>query len=183
VVLWDATAPRRRPGAPPAPLGAAELERLWADLAAGDARTAYEAMCTLRAGPWQAVPLLERHLQPVPRADARQIADVLRNLDSDQFPLRDQAAKQLERMGEAAEPALRRVLAGEASEEVRRRVARLLDRLEGPNELRRGRALDVLESIGDAEARRLLTRLAQGAPQARLTREAQAALERLGRAR
>jgi hypothetical protein len=56
----------------------------------------------------------------------------------------------------------------------------LLDRL-APGTLRRSRALDVLEHIGDPQSRRLLTALAQGAPKAHRTEEAQAALDRLGR--
>jgi hypothetical protein len=43
------------------------------------------------------------------------------------------------------------------------------------------RAVAVVEHIGGAGARRLLTKLAAGTPEARLTREATAALERLGR--
>jgi hypothetical protein len=127
------------------------------------------------------VRLLEQRLKPVPRADAKQLADALRNLDSDRFTVREQAAKELERLGEAAEPALRRVLLDKPSVEVRRRVEGLLNRLEGLDPLRRSRALEVLEQVDSADSRRLLTALAHGAPQARLTREAQAALDRLGR--
>ena len=39
----------------------------------------------------------------------------------------------------------------------------------------------VLEAIGSAEAKQLLESLANGAPEANLTREAKAALERLAR--
>jgi hypothetical protein len=41
------------------------------------------------------------------------------------------------------------------------------------------RAVEVLERIGNAEARRVLEALAKGAPEARLTREARTSLERL----
>jgi hypothetical protein len=47
--------------------------------------------------------------------------------------------------------------------------------------LRQLLAVEVLEHIGTAEACELLTKLAGGAPGARLTREAKAALERLKR--
>jgi hypothetical protein len=53
----------------------------------------------------------------------------------------------------------------------------------GPERLRELRSLEVVEQIGDAEARQLLRALAQGAPPARLTREAKASLERLERSR
>ena len=61
----------------------------------------------------------------------------------------------------------------------------LLQRLEAkrqardPGRLRDLRALQVLELAGGADARRALATLAQGALDARLTREAKAALERL----
>jgi hypothetical protein len=65
------------------------------------------------------------------------------------------------------------------------RIEALLGKLEGPvasaETLRSIRAVEALEHIATPEARDLLDRLAAGAPEARLTREAKAALERLGR--
>jgi hypothetical protein len=48
-----------------------------------------------------------------------------------------------------------------------------------PDALRAPRAMEVLEQAGTAEARKLLETLAHGAPEALLTREAQAVLGRL----
>ena len=57
-----------------------------------------------------------------------------------------------------------------------------LDRREiGSDALRQLRAIMVLERIGNQEAREALTILAKGAGDARLTREAKAALERARR--
>jgi hypothetical protein len=47
--------------------------------------------------------------------------------------------------------------------------------------LRQLRAIEVLERAGTAQAKKILSKLAGGAPDARLTREAKAALERLTR--
>jgi hypothetical protein len=59
----------------------------------------------------------------------------------------------------------------------------LLERVHGPvtqpELLQALRAVAVLEDISTPQARRLLEQLASGAPEARLTREAQASLRRL----
>jgi RNA polymerase sigma factor (sigma-70 family) len=160
-------------------LGSAELDKLWTDLASNDAASAYQAICTLTGSARLAAGKIAKHLRPVPRADAKQVADVIRRLDSDQFTVREQAEKELEQLGDSAEPALRQCLAGNPSTEVRRRVEHLVERMDGPEQLRRDRALEVLERTGGPEARRLLQSLASGATDARLTREAKEALERL----
>ncbi|HMC63737.1 MAG TPA: hypothetical protein VKI65_02250 [Gemmataceae bacterium] len=52
---------------------------------------------------------------------------------------------------------------------------------DGDKFLRKQRGLAVLEYIGTPEARKVLARVAQGAPEARLTQEAKASLERLAK--
>jgi len=47
--------------------------------------------------------------------------------------------------------------------------------------LRQLREIQVLEHIGTPEAQEVLKKLAQGAPEARLTQEAKAALDRLSK--
>jgi type IV secretory pathway VirB4 component len=79
----------------------------------------------------------------------------------------------------------RQGLVGDPSPELRRRLETLLSKLQGPitstETLRSLRAIEVLEHIATPEARELLQKLARGAPEARLTREAKTAVERLGR--
>jgi hypothetical protein len=108
----------------------------------------------------------------------------LADLDSDRFAVRQRAGEELEKFGELAGPAFEKVLAGRPSAEVRRQVEKLAARCAPagtPERLRALRAVEVLEYVGTAEARRLLETLAEGAPEARLTREAKASLERLSR--
>jgi hypothetical protein len=140
VVIWAAAGQRQQPA--PTPLSEADLDRLWADLASNDAVTAYRAICTLRASPRQAVRLLER-TTPLPTTDAKRVAQALRDLDSDEFVIRDRAAKELAEVAEAAEPALRLALAGKPSAELRRQLERLLGRIEAAAGGRRPRALEV----------------------------------------
>jgi hypothetical protein len=157
-----------------------EPDKLWSDLTDKDAIAVYRTICALRFYSRRAVGLFAKHVKPVPHADPTRLAGLVRNLDSDKYRVRQRATKELQALGPAAEPALRRILADPPSEEVRRRGVTLLNQL-AREQWRRSRAIEILEDIGDTEARRLLGTLAQGAPQAMLTVQAKEALERLAR--
>jgi HEAT repeat protein len=181
VLIWDLTG-RVAAGRPEnKKLSPQELEGMRADLAAADASRAHRALWTLTAAPGQAVPLFRAQLRPVVAADPERVARLLADLDSDAFAVRDKATRELQEMGEAALPALRKALDGRPPLERRRRAEQLLERLAGwsPEQLYGLRAVEVLEQVGSPEARRLLRALAEGLPEARLTREAKASLQRL----
>src|SRR5262249_42762659 len=173
-LVWDVASLTGRKGDQPAELEARQLEALWTDLAGDDAVKAYRAVQELAAAPGQAVPFLKEHLRPASAAERNQIARLLADLDSEKFAVRGPATAELEKLGESAEPALRQALEGQPSPEVRRRVGSLLQKLRreslGPERLRELRALEVLEQVGGPEVRPLLQRLAEGVPEARLTR-------------
>jgi hypothetical protein len=99
--------------------------------------------------------------------------------------VREKAGRELEKLGDLAVPALREEWKRAEVLENRRRLEALLEKLEreewSPASLRTLRAIEVLERIGTPGARRLLRRLAEGAPEARLTREARSSLDRLRR--
>jgi hypothetical protein len=82
---------------------------------------------------------------------------------------------------------LRQALERRPSPETRRRLNDLLalpaGRLRGPEVLRALRATQALEYVGTPAARQVLAALAQGSPQARVTQEAKATLERLAHPR
>ncbi len=163
VLIW-ATA---RPAAKPAPAATVQqLQAWWADLA-DDAAAAHKASAQLVARPAQAVALLAKHLKPAPAVDGKQIAGLIKDLDDRRFAVRDRASAALERWGDLAEAALRQALAKPLSLEYRRRLEQLLGKQEGvpaPVQLRKLRAVAVLEWDGGAEARKLLAALAGGAP-------------------
>jgi RNA polymerase sigma factor (sigma-70 family) len=173
-LVWDLAAP-----AGPAP-AAADPDGLWDDLLGADAGRAYAAACRL-ARSADGVRFLGRRLPPVGLpADADRVARLVKSLDSDEFAQREKASRELARLGEAAEPLLRKALEGEPAAETRRRLNEALENLSPEGErLRAGRAVEALELAGTPEARQVLESLARGVPGARRTREAQAALERL----
>jgi WD40 repeat protein len=181
VLIWR-VGPIRR-GVERSRLAPGDLSKLWSDLREQDAGVAYRAVWKLAADPERSAPFLTQHLRPVLKPGQRELAQLIALLDDDRFEARERASVELARLGQAVEPALRQILEGRPTPEVRLRVTALLqglDRVElPPYELRDVRAIGVLEQAGTPEARRILTNLAGGTPKARLTREAKAAIERL----
>lgn len=165
------------------PEAAPNTEQLWRDLAGGDAQKAYRSMWALVGDPTRTLPFLKAHLHPVAAPDPAKLARLIGQLDDSRFSTREKASSALEAYGELAEPALRQALRKNPTDEVRRRLEALLDRMDGPLQpgsiLQAYRAIEVLEHIGNPEAREILRVLAGGAPGARITREANSSLERL----
>ncbi|HEY7159150.1 MAG TPA: hypothetical protein VH575_34720 [Gemmataceae bacterium] len=162
-----------------------ELKHLWEDLAGEDAATAYRAVWTLSAVPEQAVPFLSERLRSAAMFDERQVRQLIADLDSERFAVRQQAETKLGKMGWVVESALRRAQKDKPSLEVRRRLTNLLQGIETASPsgewLRVARSLAVLEQVGSVEARRVLKTLAEGASESRLAREAAKALQRLAK--
>ena len=107
---------------------------------------------------------------------------LVQDLASEKFAVRESASKELEKSIEDIRSVLERALETKLPLESQRRLERLLARptvLPPGDDLRRVRAVALLERIGTPEARRLLEQLAQGAADARLTREAVSTLARL----
>jgi hypothetical protein len=79
---------------------------------------------------------------------------IIFELNSDQFKTREAAVAELEKLAEAAEPAIEKEMAAAISLELRRRLELLLDKLDGtkfpPETLRQIQAAEVLEHIGTA---------------------------------
>ncbi len=181
--------PRAGPLAPrPRGPGPKEEDRLWAELAGKDAAKALATMRQLIGGQGQAVALLRERLGgPEAPAEAT-IRQLVLDLDANRFAVRQAAARKLRALGLDAAPALCQALQERPSLELRTRVEDLLAALPtrgrlllGSRALREVRAIQVLEAIGSAEARRALGALAQGDAGARLAQEAKASLARLAR--
>lgn len=180
-LIWDLPA-LLEAGRKTIELSTRQVQALWRDLADTDTPRAYEAIETLVRAPSQAVPFLREQVSPV---TAERLARRIRELDSDDYPIRVRAVNELAAMGTFAEPKLRQLIAEKPSLEARRRAEELLALLDNPSamteHLRTLRAVEVLERIGTYPARQTLQLLAEGAAEAALTRETMAALARLKR--
>jgi WD40 repeat protein len=184
ILIWDLQW-SDRPKVAPKPFTRAELLRLWEDLASRDCLRAYQAMSRFCKDPGQAVHFIQERLQPVKAPDGSQFRKLIADLNNQQFAVREEATKKLAHWDEEAEPYLRQALKNPPSEEVRRRLQALLQKLaSNPRQinsldLRRHRALHVLEHIGSARARQVLEGLAKGAEESSLTRDAKESVARL----
>jgi WD40 repeat protein len=181
VLVWDLKTPAE---ASRGKLAEKDLDKLWANLADGDAGRGFQAVQIL-ADAEQGPAFLGTRLKPAPPpVNPKRLAELIGELDSNRFAVRSKATTELEKLGEGAEPAIRRALEKAPSLEARRRLETLLERCDASRPLtgealRAVRAVEALEHQGSALARQILRTLADGAADARLTREAQAALGRL----
>ncbi len=156
----------------------------WKDLADTDAARAYRAMHILSADRPSAPQFLRDQLAVSADAE-RLVKRLIARLDGDDFSIREQAEKDLgPAWGLTAESAVRQALQDSPSAEVRMR-ARRLTRLFQPEgapsaeELRGLRAVEVLQAIGDAPARKALETLGERGRWHRVRQEAAACLNRL----
>jgi RNA polymerase sigma factor (sigma-70 family) len=173
VLLWDIARPPTRIEATPK-----ELAAWWADLASPDAARVWGAAWKLADA--RAVATL-RQLRPAVAPDPAAMRKRILRLNADTLAERDAAERELSALGEPALPFLRPALEKFVNEEQAERLIRLIAGARTwPQQLRRVRAVAVLERIGTAEAIEVLREVAGGAD-APETAEAAVALRRLGR--
>jgi WD40 repeat protein len=156
------------------------LDELWRDLAE-PAGAGYAAAWALLDHPAEAVAMLKAKLAPAPPPDATLVTELVQKLGSDSFREREEAGKRLIGLGDVVLPMVREAAAGKMSAEAKERADKVIAALTAgltPDQLRHRRAVAVLEWSGRPEADEHLRKLAGGAPGARLTVEARAALRR-----
>jgi WD40 repeat protein len=198
VRVWEAATGKERlilknglaetDGKPAAPPTKEELNDIWTALASSDGASVQRGLGRLVRSPEQATPWLAERLKPAPKVDTAQekrIGEWISKLDDDDFQTRESAAGELAKLGAAAGPAMRKALEDSSSAEVQRRLGALLKKLgkptDDPEQMRALRAVEALELIDTADARKLLRQLADGAPEALLTQEADASCRRLAK--
>jgi hypothetical protein len=177
ILVWDLSS---KASARPAPSGNSDDD--WQALRGEDARKALAAVRALAADPEPALKLASEHLKPAEPIDPLWVAARLKDLDHPTFAERERATRELEESGDRAAAALAKFLDARPSAEAKGRAEKLLAKLRGPaatgEALLSLRALEALEWIGTAEARRLVERLAGGAEAALRTEEAKRSMKR-----
>jgi RNA polymerase sigma factor (sigma-70 family) len=189
ILLWDISSIGTHYQAQLTRADAQPLAAWWEDLASSDARKAHQAVGRLVAAGAATTVLLRSKL--VPAAEERgRIARLIADLDHESFDRREKASRELEALLPQARPALPNAQSGTPSPEAQRRIELLLavptPVVRDVQSLRHIRSIQVLEQLAaqgpDAvrrEALDFLKQLAAGTPEARLTLEAKAAVDRL----
>lgn len=175
VLAWDMRPPRVE--------ASVSLEKAWNDLAAKEAGDSFKSEGKFLAAPADAVKLFAEKIKiPVP-LDTERAQRWLADLGSEKFAVREAAAKALGELDQQLNPHLDKALKSAQSLEHRLRVQKIIvQRQAAPptsEQLRRLRAVMILELVGNAESKDLLQKWASGPAGALLTMEASAALLRL----
>src|SRR5262249_10154138 len=101
VLVWDLTGRQRDGRLTAAKLSAADLELAWSELTGTDAGKAYRAHWLLASAPAQALPLLRDCLRPVAAVPDDRVKRLIRELDDDDFSVRERASEELAKLGGA----------------------------------------------------------------------------------
>lgn len=154
----------------------------WGDLACQRADRAFEAAERLMSGDAETVAFLREKLAE--RENAEQIRRLIAQLRDESFARRQDARDELHWLGVQAEPELLRAMTGEPPGAWRTELELLVRTAEarvGPSSqnLRRQRAMQVLEGIGSADAADVLRHMAGESPSPRERQDAQEALRRI----
>ncbi|MBO0697348.1 MAG: hypothetical protein J2P46_03045, partial [Zavarzinella sp.] len=141
----------------------------------------FPALCAL-ADRSDVVDLFRERFRAAVGPPPEEIVRAIFHLESDRYPVREAAYKQLTAWGPLAEAAMRTALTRGWSAETVSRLETILDTLPRPRteeEIAQSRAVFVLETTASPAARRLLEEWATGADGAWLTEQSRAALKRL----
>lgn len=179
-LVWDVGCLAQGKKAPDK-LAAGELEALWQALTLPGGPRVHEAIMRLSQHPGEVVPYLKARFKQLKEADPKQLVRYIKDLDDEDFAVRERATRVLAQWIDAAAPLLRDVVAKSRSPEAVGRARLILaDYKPRPEHAwREFRAVEVLEKMAVPAARDLLKSLAEDAPTSSRAREAQAALNRL----
>jgi len=159
-----------------------EWQSAWHALGGG-AEESYHAMEQFRADPDSWLKFLDARLEPLFTMKQRLTA-LLLELESEKFNVRQRVSEEMEKLGELTIPFLEEKLQEQLTLETKRRIERVITRVtptdpEAPSMfLRLWRTIEILEALATPSARATLLRMSRETPDARIRREAEAALAR-----
>lgn len=179
ILLWDVPLPA------PVAVAPADAPRLWAELMGDDPAAGWRAAWRLGDDPATAVRLARQRLAPAVPVPADELKQLLADVEAPRYAVRERATGRLEVRADVVGSAVAAALKKSTSEETRVRLSRVMaavptsDRPLPGWASAQGRAVAVVEHAAGPDARQLLETWANGAVDACLTREAQAAVGRL----
>jgi WD40 repeat protein len=149
-----------------------ELNAAWQELRGNDAEAAGRAMQRLWSAPDQAAALIREKVKPVVLPTEQQMSELIADLDAKRFATREQATKDLQKLGPSADAALELALQKNPTPELGERLKRLLANSDTQLAMQAGdlRAVELLGWIGKGEAKVCLQELSRGSPGAVLTK-------------
>jgi hypothetical protein len=167
-------------------LGATQLEEHWKNIASQDAAVRQPSVWALGACGVSSISFLKDQIKmPDAGEMERRIKQLVADLDSSRYPVREKAFKDLESIGRTAQPHLEEALKEGISVEWRMRLEKLIAKCKAEDlVLTRSqevllRVMHVLEQAETKEAKAILEQLAKANLEAGLSLDAKAALERL----
>jgi hypothetical protein len=164
-----------------------DLGKLWIDMQSDNQLRFQLAFKAYRSAAKPALAIIRKEMPPVAKERQKQVEAWIAELDDEDFKRRDAAMEKLQGAAHAFAPLLTARHKAAGPGEIRNRltfVLNLMDKEKTPMPLvRETRVVELLELLASADARQVLKELAAGAPDARLTCEARAALERLDKAK
>ena len=183
LLLWDIAGTLGKEGAPGVQLDDRQFEEKWTELGNSDGAVAGRAVAVLVAASESTTAFLRRRLRPAPARDLSQLPALIADLVGKDSAKRIRAADELRQFGSPAAPALYQALKDNPAEATRREVEAVLAVISefpvAPDDLRRARAIQILEQIGTPEAEAVLRALTTTDHVSDSSREAQAALQRI----
>lgn len=183
ILAWEVTGLGKDGNLPALAMAPVELLTAWTELASEDTPRGHRILWRLAAAAADSVPFLGNQLYLV---DPKNIDQLFADLNNDKYEVRTKATQELAKYGMWMKGRLDEAMKTPPSEEVRRRVEQLLNKLNTPGalplqqeRLRVHRVMLIMEQTATPAAQDVLQKLARGAPEPHLQLAAQQALERL----
>ena len=185
VFAWELFPELRLQDATSTQISERDAELQWVELSGSHAIAAQRAIAHLANHPPLAIELVASHLQQMTQFHRNQLDVSIANLNHVDGDIRQQAIRDLEDTGDLAEIALRRTRKQISSLIYRQRLDAVLRTIQqqpcSPTKRAIVRSVQLLERIGNSDAARVLTELAQGAADDLCATVASGALRRINR--